>query len=48
MRLPRKENDKPGKIFVGGLDHSVDEEGLEKSFAKYGRITESKCSIQIS
>ncbi|XP_046568878.1 RNA binding motif protein, X-linked-like-1 isoform X3 [Haliotis rubra] len=34
------EQDRPGKIFVGGLTSNVDRETLENAFAKFGRITE--------
>ncbi|XP_071084865.1 RNA-binding motif protein, X chromosome-like isoform X2 [Haliotis cracherodii] len=34
------EQDRPGKIFVGGLTSNVDRETLETAFAKFGRITE--------
>lgn len=32
--------DRPGKIFVGGLDFDIDEAEFEKIFAKFGKITE--------
>lgn len=32
--------DRPGKIFVGGLDFDIDEEEFEKIFAKFGKVTE--------
>ncbi|XP_045412463.1 RNA-binding motif protein, X-linked-like-2 [Lemur catta] len=34
------EADRPGKLFVGGLDLETDEKGLEAAFGKYGRIVE--------
>ena len=36
------EQDRPGKMFVGGLAPDVDEKTLENAFSKYGRLTESK------
>ncbi|WAR27802.1 RBMX-like protein [Mya arenaria] len=32
--------DRPGKIFVGGLDFDIDEDEFEKMFGKFGKITE--------
>ncbi|XP_035613817.1 RNA-binding motif protein, X chromosome-like isoform X1 [Oncorhynchus keta] len=34
------EADRPGKLFIGGLDTETDEKALEKYFSKYGRIVE--------
>ncbi|XP_041357528.1 RNA binding motif protein, X-linked-like-1 isoform X2 [Gigantopelta aegis] len=34
------EQDRPGKMFVGGLSPDVDEKTLENAFSKYGRLTE--------
>uniref|UniRef100_A0A8C8ZDE5 RRM domain-containing protein n=1 Tax=Prolemur simus TaxID=1328070 RepID=A0A8C8ZDE5_PROSS len=34
------EADRPGKLFVGGLNLETDEKGLEAAFGKYGRIVE--------
>jgi RNA recognition motif-containing protein len=37
--------DRPGKIFVGGLDFDIDEEEFEKIFAKFGKVTEGNSLI---
>ncbi|XP_004389146.1 RNA-binding motif protein, X-linked-like-2 [Trichechus manatus latirostris] len=34
------EADRPGKLFIGGLDPETDEKALEAAFGKYGRIVE--------
>ncbi|KAL2806572.1 RNA-binding motif protein, X-linked-like-2 [Daubentonia madagascariensis] len=34
------EADRPGKLFIGGLNLETDEKGLEAAFGKYGRIVE--------
>ncbi|KAB1272977.1 RNA-binding motif protein; X-linked-like-2, partial [Camelus dromedarius] len=34
------EADRPGKLFIGGLNPETDEKALETAFGKYGRITE--------
>ncbi|XP_019311714.2 RNA-binding motif protein, X-linked-like-2 [Panthera pardus] len=34
------EADRPGKLFIGGLNPETDEKGLEAAFGKYGRISE--------
>nr|XP_031536877.1 RNA-binding motif protein, X chromosome-like [Vicugna pacos] len=34
------EADRPGKLFIGGLNPETDEKTLETAFGKYGRITE--------
>ncbi|XP_021416767.1 RNA-binding motif protein, X chromosome isoform X5 [Oncorhynchus mykiss] len=34
------EADRPGKLFIGGLDTETNEKALEKYFSKYGRIVE--------
>ncbi|KAF1614150.1 UNVERIFIED_CONTAM: RNA-binding motif protein, X-linked-like-2, partial [Eudyptes pachyrhynchus] len=34
------EADRPGKLFIGGLNLETDEKGLETAFGKYGRIIE--------
>lgn len=40
--------DRPGKIFVGGLDFDIDEEEFEKIFSKFGKITEGSTLNKIS
>ncbi|KAM8966025.1 RNA-binding motif protein, X chromosome-like [Sarcophilus harrisii] len=34
------EADRPGKLFIGGLNPETNEKGLESVFGKYGRIVE--------
>uniref|UniRef100_A0A8C8VV20 RRM domain-containing protein n=1 Tax=Peromyscus maniculatus bairdii TaxID=230844 RepID=A0A8C8VV20_PERMB len=34
------EADRPGKLFIGGLNLETDEKALEAAFGKYGRIIE--------
>ncbi|KAJ3587341.1 hypothetical protein NHX12_010939 [Muraenolepis orangiensis] len=34
------EADRPGKLFIGGLNTETDEKALEQYFSKYGRIVE--------
>ncbi|KAJ1075488.1 hypothetical protein K5549_009632 [Capra hircus] len=34
------EADRPGKLFIGGLNHETDEKSLEAAFGKYGHISE--------
>uniref|UniRef100_A0A8C4L8B9 RRM domain-containing protein n=1 Tax=Equus asinus asinus TaxID=83772 RepID=A0A8C4L8B9_EQUAS len=34
------EADRPGKLFIGGLNPETDEKALEAEFGKYGRIIE--------
>ncbi|XP_038286321.1 RNA-binding motif protein, X-linked-like-2 [Canis lupus familiaris] len=34
------EADRPGKLFIGGLNPETDEKGLEAAFGKYGHISE--------
>lgn len=34
------EADRPGKLFIGGLNLETNEKGLEAAFSKYGRIIE--------
>lgn len=34
------EADRPGKLFIGGLNLETDEKSLEATFGKYGRISE--------
>lgn len=36
------EADRPGKLFVGGLNIETNEKALESVFGKYGRIVEGK------
>lgn len=36
-----------GKLFVGGLSFSTDEESLNEAFSKYGTIEKGKASILI-
>lgn len=36
------EADRPGKLFVGGLNIETNEKALEAVFGKYGRIVEGK------
>ena len=40
--------DRPGKIFVGGLDFDIDEEEFEKLFAKFGKVTEGNLGRHLS
>lgn len=34
----------PGKIFIGGMPYSMDEESLKQAFEKYGVVTDCKYS----
>lgn len=34
------EADRPGKLFIGGLNTETNEKALEQYFSKYGRIVE--------
>lgn len=34
------EADRPGKLFIGGLNTETTEKALEQYFSKYGRIME--------
>ena len=34
------EADRPGKLFIGGLNTETNEKALEAVFGKYGRIVE--------
>lgn len=36
------EADRPGKLFIGGLNTETNEKALEAVFGKYGRIVEGK------
>ncbi|KAK0148903.1 RNA-binding motif protein, X chromosome [Merluccius polli] len=38
------EADRPGKLFIGGLNTETNEKALEQYFSKYGRIVEVVCS----
>lgn len=53
------EADRPGKLFIGGLNTETTEKALEQYFSKYGRIMEGrdlnvmhynacKCSVAVS
>lgn len=40
------EADRPGKLFIGGLNTETNEKALEAVFGKYGRIVEGElCKI---
>ena len=39
------EDDRPGKLFVGGLNFDIDESEFEKIFSKFGKITEGKNTV---
>lgn len=36
------EADRPGKLFIGGLNTETNEKALESVFGKYGHIVEGK------
>lgn len=38
------EADRPGKLFIGGLNTETNEKALEAVFGKYGRIVEGELS----
>lgn len=38
------EADKPGKLFIGGLNTETTEKVLENYFGKFGRLSESNCA----
>lgn len=38
------EADRPGKLFIGGLNTETNEKALEAVFGKYGRIVEGEFS----
>lgn len=38
--LSMAEADRPGKLFIGGLNTETTEKALEQYFSKYGRIVE--------
>ncbi len=39
------EADRPGKLFIGGLNTETSEKVLEAYFSKFGRISEGTCSF---
>lgn len=41
------EDDRPGKLFVGGLSFDIDETEFEKIFSKFGKITEGKFLFEV-
>lgn len=41
------EADRPGKLFIGGLNTETNEKALEAVFGKYGRIVEGELSETI-
>lgn len=40
------EADRPGKLFIGGLNTETNEKALEAVFGKYGRIVEGKNNLK--
>lgn len=42
------EADRPGKLFIGGLNTETTEKALEQFFSKYGRIAEGVTENLIS
>lgn len=40
------EADRPGKLFIGGLNTETTEKALEQYFSKYGRIVEGLEKLQ--
>jgi len=40
--LSMAEADRPGKLFIGGLNTETTEKALEQYFSKYGRIVEGE------
>lgn len=42
------EADRPGKLFIGGLNTETTEKALEQFFSKYGRIAEGVIENLIS
>lgn len=40
------EADRPGKLFIGGLNTETSEKVLEAYFSKFGRISEGKCGLK--
>ena len=41
------EADRPGKLFIGGLNTETNEKALEAVFGKYGRIVEGELSESV-
>lgn len=41
------EADRPGKLFIGGLDIETNEKTLEAVFGKYGHIIEGNTQTRI-
>lgn len=41
------EADRPGKLFIGGLNTETNEKALEAVFGKYGRIVEGELSKSV-
>lgn len=41
------EADRPGKLFIGGLNTETNEKALEAVFGKYGRIVEGELSENV-
>lgn len=39
------EADRPGKLFIGGLNTETTEKALEQFFSKYGRIVEGNVHL---
>lgn len=42
------EADRPGKLFIGGLNTETTEKALEQYFSKYGRIVEGVHGATVS
>lgn len=42
------EADRPGKLFIGGLNTETNEKALEAVFGKYGRIVEGKENLKMT
>uniref|UniRef100_A0A8C2RU90 RRM domain-containing protein n=1 Tax=Capra hircus TaxID=9925 RepID=A0A8C2RU90_CAPHI len=40
------EADRPGKLFIGGLNTETNEKALEAVFGKYGRIVEEEEEVE--
>lgn len=41
------EADRPGKLFIGGLNTETSEKVLEAYFSKFGRISEGNCQFKM-
>ncbi len=41
------EADRPGKLFIGGLNTETSEKVLEAYFSKFGRISEGNCNFAV-